>query len=505
MPRLVRSLILAGLVLAAAPTGAASAGRVDPRLRFRWLRTPHFTIYFHEGRAAMAARLAPLAEDTWAAVSMRLGLTPPAHTHVVLADQSDAANAWAFPLPFNTVLIHASTPSGAERIGRSTDWLRVVFTHKFTHIVHLDQSEGWARGLRRMFGRMPLAFPNLFLPEWMIEGLAAYEESVVTGEGRLGAGDFRAIEREAARAGRFLSLNRVNGGLVAWPAGEAPYAYGLGFHEFLVDRAGESSLGDAARRSAGRLAFFSTPAFADVYGEPLGSLWSQYRQVVGDGVRAAAQADRMAAGGRGVTRITTTGYAVAGPRFLGPACPGCPPEILYTMETPHALPSLEVAALDGTHRRLATRYGGWTVGISNDWVVFDQREIRRNAGLYNDLYLLSRRTGEGRVLSTEGRYADPDLALDGRPIVCVREGNGQRDLVVLSLEGDPPVRLGAPRVVIADPDTVFNAPRWSPDGRRVAVERHRRGRWSEVVVVDATSGTIEHVARIRDARVVTPT
>ena len=49
-----------------------------------------------------------------------------------------------------------------------------------------------------MFGRLPLAFPNLFLPTWQIEGLATYEESAITGTGRLHAGDFRAIVAEAA-------------------------------------------------------------------------------------------------------------------------------------------------------------------------------------------------------------------------------------------------------------------------------------------------------------------
>ena len=50
-----------------------------------------------------------------------------------------------------------------------------------------------------VFGRAPIAFPNLFLPTWQIEGLATYAESAITGEGRLHAGEFRAITEEAAR------------------------------------------------------------------------------------------------------------------------------------------------------------------------------------------------------------------------------------------------------------------------------------------------------------------
>src|SRR5262249_59509767 len=99
------------------------------------------------------------------------------------------------PVPYNTMFITATWPSGAEPIGFAGDWLKVAFTHEFTHIVHLDRSEGWARAVRRVFGRSPLAFPNLLLPLWQIEGLAVYEESALTGEGRLHAGDFRAFEQ----------------------------------------------------------------------------------------------------------------------------------------------------------------------------------------------------------------------------------------------------------------------------------------------------------------------
>src|SRR5205823_7334411 len=127
------------------------------------------------------------------------GVDAPRLTHVVLADQSELANGWATPLPYNTIFITAAAPPGSESVGRNDDWLRLVFTHEFTHIVHLDRSEGWARVFRGIFGRISLAFPNLFLPIWQIEGLATYEESILTGEGRLDTGEFRAIEREAAR------------------------------------------------------------------------------------------------------------------------------------------------------------------------------------------------------------------------------------------------------------------------------------------------------------------
>ena len=80
------------------------------------------------------------------------------------------------------IVVTAVWPAGSEFIGNVDDWLRYVFTHEFTHIVHLDRSIGWARLLRGIFGRTAIAFPNLFLPAWQIEGLATYEESALAAE-----------------------------------------------------------------------------------------------------------------------------------------------------------------------------------------------------------------------------------------------------------------------------------------------------------------------------------
>ncbi len=190
-------IVTAIAVLLTLASRLSAASLFDPALRFRTLSTEHFVIYFHQGEDALAQRLAVIAEEAWLVLQQTFGVAP-RRTQVVLADQTDLANGYATPVPYNTIVIYTVTPSGTEF--DFDDWLRLVFTHEFTHVVHLDRSEGWARVARSIFGRTPLAFPNLFLPAWQIEGLATYEESAITGFGRLHAGDFRAIVGEAARA-----------------------------------------------------------------------------------------------------------------------------------------------------------------------------------------------------------------------------------------------------------------------------------------------------------------
>ncbi len=394
------------------------------------------------------------------------------------------------------------------------DWLRLAFTHEFTHIVHLDPSEGWAHVARGIFGRAPYAFPNLFLPTWQIEGIATYEESAITGEGRLYAGDFRAIVDEAARARALEPLDRVNGGLTDWPGGAAVYAYGVRFHEYLADRFGADSLARLARATARRVPYFSSGAFQRVYGESLGALWREYEAAL---VTAVAPDPIDPA----VTRLTRQGFSISGPRFDRFACDGCPPSILYSAANPNGFPALYRIGLDGLGlgvrrcqtpcqkidgsgpRRVATRYFGSTTAVGRDTIYFDQTEQRRNVGAYSDLYALSRATGHVRQITSEARLRDPDLSPDGNTLVCVQARPGQRDLVTVRLEpGTMEDTVIMP--LVSEPDVYFDAPKWSPDGRSIAVERHRLDAMPEIVIVDAATTTIRTIASADRTRFTMP-
>jgi hypothetical protein len=466
---------------------AAGATRFDPALRFRRIETAHFIIYFHQGQSGPARRLARIAEDTWQALRTALGPPVPARTHVVLADQSDSANGWATPLPYNTIVLSAAWPAGFESIGHSDDWLRLVFTHEFTHIVHLDRSRGYARAVKSLFGRVPLAFPNLFEPTWQIEGLATYVESVITGQGRLHANDFRAIEREPARRGAAFPLSQANGGLIAWPGGHASYAYGLGFHDYLAERYGPERMSALVERTAGRLPYTGSRAYREVYGASLGALWTAYQSEL------TRIAGRMRAGPV-VRRLTHTGFVTLGPRFAPAPCTGCESEIVYSVRNPHEFPALKALPVDGGEpRTLTRRYLGSTTAITADRILFDQQETGRNVGMYSDLYVLDRLSGAVQRLTTEARLRDPDLAPDGRTLAAVREDRGTRSLVLVPLgpDGTP----GSVVPLLTEPETQYATPRWSPDGRTLAVERHPVGAGSEIVVVDPVTKGVRSLAR----------
>ncbi len=477
------------------------AQTVDSAYRFRTLRTPHFAIHFHPEAAAMATTLAGIAEDTWRRFNERPGGRAPALTHVVLADQSESANGFATPLPRNTIVMYAAAPASAGLLNPD-DWLRTLFVHEFTHVVHLDRTRGWARAARTLFGRAPWTFPNMLLPLWQIEGWATFEESVA-GDGRRPgrghAGDFLAITREAARHGRMEPIDRVGGGLTDWPGGLGPYAYGLSFHEWLADRYGAATFETLANRTAGSLPWLGSGAFHDVYGQSLGALW---RDFVADRQAGAAGKDATPA----ARRLTSGGFQVAGPRYLPLACETCPREIVYALRTPDDRPGLHVIEPDTrATRRLATRFlGNTTSADTRGRLYFDQYERARNVGIYSDLYVLSRETGAVRRLTRDARLMDPDVSSSTGAIVAVRhETPGQRDLVRLDPIADPRDDDAAITTVVSEPGAQFNTPRWSPDGRRIAASRHRANGTDDIVIVDPVAGEVRVIAE-GDMRWATP-
>ena len=349
-------LVLAVACLAASLRPSFAADRYDPRLRFRTIRTAHFDIHAHQGEEALARRLAVIAERIRERSAPAFGV-PRGRVQVILVDQSDVANGWATPVPYDTIEISATPPGVASIIGNTTDWLEIVFSHEYTHILHLDRTRGVMQAVRRIFGRVPLAFPNAFLPTWQIEGLATFQESRMTGQGRVPAGDFRALVDIAAAQGRFEPIDRLTGGLTDWPDGHASYAYGAYFHQFLADRYGPEHLAALADRTAGRVPFFGNGAFKKVFGRSTGELFDDFRAA-----RTAPATSRTDAGAR---RLTRHGFTVAAPRVAADGT------IFYAVVNPHGFPALMQVKPGREPSRVAWRALGNRTAVGREWIVFD--------------------------------------------------------------------------------------------------------------------------------------
>jgi Tol biopolymer transport system component len=458
------------MVLLLIPIVADAATRYDPRLRFRTLSTRRFDIHFHQREEGLAHRLAGFVEAAAAKVDAAVGAAV-GRVQVILVDQHDLSNGWATPLPYNTIEISAAAPPVQSGIGNSADWLHLVFVHEYTHIAHLSRAGGWIQGLRRGFGRLPLLFPNLYQPIWGIEGVATWQESRQTGEGRVRAGDFGLMLHRAASAGRFEPIDRASGGNVDWPGGNGPYLYGAYFHEYLARTYGDESIRRLTVETGRRIPYLGSRAYKKVFGKSLGQLWTDFE----GSTRAAADPSPP----NRAVRLTHQGFRVATPRLRADG------HLFYSSVTPHDFPALmELVPGGAAPRVVAKRYLGGAIGLAGDHLVLDELDLVRSVAVQSDLYIVDPRTGRRQRVTREARAADPDVAPDGRSVACTIQMADRRALAVFSLPAAG--ATATPEVLLGGPFD-YALPRWSPDGRSIAVERRHRGTAATLVVIDAAT------------------
>jgi dipeptidyl aminopeptidase/acylaminoacyl peptidase len=149
--------------------------------------------------------------------------------------------------------------------------------------------------------------------------------------------------------------------------------------------------------------------------------------------------------------------------------------LFYSVADPHGFPMLVESRRDGAApREVTSRYLGNQASAAAGLLVFDQIELVHNVGLQSDLYAVAEDGGRSRRLTHLARAADPDIAPDGRTIVSTVQAPDRRFLATLQLPDAG--RIATPETFVSKPSTDYSTPRWSPDGRSIAVERRERRR-----------------------------
>jgi len=389
---------------------------VDPALRWRTLETEHFLVHFAEQHRAQARIAAATAERVYPRVTALLDWRPRRQTHLVLLDSADFANGFASPLPFNFTGIFLSPPDEGELL-QNREWLELVLSHEFFHIVHLDKAAGPPLGLRDVLGRLLPFFPNVLQPSWIIEGLAVNNESeAARGYGRLGHSHFEGMMRaEVARGLR--PLREVNAEGRGFPLNR-DYLYGSYFFAFLRERYGEAVIPRFIDNYSANLLPFK------VYSNPIGptgkamdELWADYQ----DWLRARFSSPSTSpVQGELLLRAFSLSSPVltpSGVRWYVQADGYKKPRLM------RQLPGERPRALRDTERdtRLAA--------VSEERVLMSQLEICRDHNLLYDLHYVDSRGRRSKVSQcARHRFAAP---LDGGRIAALSVTAGEAEVVVL--------------------------------------------------------------------------
>jgi WD40 repeat protein len=485
------------LLLAVDPAHA----KFDPVHRWRTLQTPHFTIHFHEGCDELAARAAPIAEQAHELLASRVGWTPREKTRLIIADDADTASGWATPYPYNQILITPTPPLGEFGLGttRHDDWLRLVITHEYTHVLQLDMASRFPLALRSVFGR--LYFPNAIQPEWLIEGLATFEETELTAGGRGRSPGSAMILRMAALAGPLPTLDQMAVTPDAWPAGQVPYLFGESFLRYLAERFGRDKIADLSRDYGGRpLPFLVESNGRETLGEEYRDLWAAWSA----NLRAQSGELARTLASRGLT--LSTALTTDGRVNVAPAWSPDGRRIAWLRADGYDFPGIWVMNADGSQRRrladnaFSTNSSGTTLAWSPDGrrLYYTKQDVLRGAAIVNDIWAWDFARGRETRITRGLRARDPHPSPDGRTLALVTAARGLTRLALLDLGAQLPARTQSRLRPLGELSADQLAePRWSPDGLRIALSAWIPGGETEIRILDREGRLLARVGRGR--------
>lgn len=397
----------------------------DPSLHWQTLETSHFQVHFHDGEEALARQAASIAEQTHEQLRPYFNWTPAKRTDIILSDRVDFANGWATPLPGNRSAIYVSPPDDIAVLSDFDDWLRLVITHEYTHILHLDKVAGSVAAGRNLFGRMLLTFPNVFQPDWVQEGLATYLESdAERGVGRGYSSYFRMLMRLQVVQG-VKPLSEVNQPIDTWPASATRYLYGVYFFKFLHAQYGEAKIQQWIEAYSDHwVPYLMNSTASEVFGKDMDALWGEYQQWLAAQFRPEITA--LGNPRQGET-LTQSGYDSGFARVLDNG------ELFYIESDQRSEKRLMWRPAAGAAQQIAELRSDRFDADAKQGILLAQVDLLDNSNLFYDLYRLDPHSQRMRRLTHAGRYHF--AAWYGERIIAVQQANGQSALQLLDGDG----------------------------------------------------------------------
>lgn len=477
----LRYLIIIMILLCCSVANAATW--LDPSLKWKTLETPHFSIHFHDGLEDIAKRLAPMAEEVHEKLVPIIKHKPDLKTNVVLLDTVDYGNGFATVIPDPRVTLYLTDWSTNLNPSKYDLWLRFLFTHEYTHILHLDIAEGSVSLFRFLFGRV--IFPNGIQPMFIIEGLATYMETEHTRGGRGNDPRWEMMMRMDVLEDNIKSIDQAAVGTVRWPMGNVSYLYGVEFLEYLVETYGEDKLITLTHIYGDFLYSFGIDgAFIYLYRKNLSMLWNEWLDSLG-GKYGKVRDDLGEV--MEPKLVTRSGYYNLKPKWSRGS-----KSIYYQQSNVDGYPSIrEIDVSEERDKKLVEASvfaSNLSLGPDGRNLLFVKSSRFNNFYQYKDLYEYDLERNKIARLTEGMRITDADLSPDGSWVVFVENKSGTKTLIMMARDGSDKFM-----VCSYEANVQYFSPRFSPDGKKFVVAKWSPGGKQKIYLVNPQTGVQKRV------------
>ncbi len=468
--RHVASLFAASLALLAVLFPSPVAGQGVAAEPWVQITTDHFRVHAPRRLEVIARDAATMAERARELLAAHLR-PPQRRTHAVITDAFDAANGSAGVVPRPVITLYAYPPETRSTLGHHDNWLWNLVAHEYVHIAHMStMGRGWqvlnAPGRRFV--------PNQALPRWLVEGLATWQESVLSGTGRLASPLFTTQLRTASLAGAEPALGALSGYPGDWPFAGGWYLFGAFFVEWLAEQHGDDAVWEFVERYGRRALPYGVNAVAiECFGADVASLYARF-------LAAHRVAAARWAAARALAPLTAWEPVTSG-GYQGEAVTASHDgRVVAWVDSDGSRRPAVVVRHDGTEQRLEVD-GALDPAVHADGsITFSRSFVAQQVLTRRDLVRAGVGGSQHRI-SWGARAREPAVSAGGR-LAWVTPGDRSTDLAVSTDAGWEVVRV--------PPYALAGAPTWL-DERRVVVSLHRPGRGRDLFVADLARGRWE--------------
>ena len=281
-------------LLLGAGWGGPAAAQNHPELDWQVVETEHFRILYHQGLEGAAARTAQIAEAAYDPITKLYGYHPDDRVRIVLKDYDDYANGAAF-FYHDTIEIWTTALDHDFDLRGTSDWLRNVITHEFTHIISLGTARKGSQrvpalylqyfGYQREENRpdILIGYPDAIasypimstvVPMWLAEGAAQYMAEGAH-QDRWDANRDMVL-RAQVLAGEQLPFDQMGIFGKHGFGNEYVYDHGYGLVRYIAETYGEQKIAELYRAASAWRSLEIDGAFDKVLGKSVDEVYDEW-------------------------------------------------------------------------------------------------------------------------------------------------------------------------------------------------------------------------------------